>query len=273
MEFLKKVKGLSVLMILSSLFISSAKAVELNDEDYARLNKVFSEASINAMTQEEVDKYLAADLENAKSETTYYKGVSHGNESYTWYEISKDEYDNSDSEIQPHATYIATEYKEVRISVIEGYDDVHIFDLYAKWKKMPAARSYDVIAFRFRNVALINGTQKGRQYYKKTGSAVYDHITYTSSSGNMKKTSQGFGVSMNLVDNSINALELELTCEGVPSGINPYVWGNYQHAVENVTLAQSQNYNISSAGYGNVINFDLSVEDHYDGMGGVYIAL
>ena len=36
----------------------------------------------------------------------------------------------------------------------------------------------------------------------------------------------------------------------VPSGINPYVWGNYQHAVENVTLAQSQKYNITSAGYG-----------------------
>mgnify|MGYP001110773243 CR=1 FL=1 len=260
-------------MILSSLFISTAKAVELTDEDYARLNKVFSEARISVMTQEEVDKYLAMNLENAKSETTYYKGVSHGNESYTWYEISKDEYDNSDSEIQPHATYIATEYKEVKITAIEGFENVFSFDLTAKWKKMPAARSYDVIAFRFRNIALIEGTQFGLQSYIKSGSNSYDHISYTTKSGNMKKTSQGFGISMNLVDNSISALELEISAEGVPSGINPYVWGNYQHAVENVTLAQSQKYNITSAGYGNVINFDLSVEDHYDGMGGVYIAL
>jgi hypothetical protein len=51
------------------------------------------------------------------------------------------------------------------------------------------------------------------------------------------------------------------------------VYGSYQHAITNVSLLQSQSYVISAAGLGYVFNFATSIEDYYDGMGGVDISL
>lgn len=270
---MKKLKGLASLMIMGSLFMGSAKAVELSTEDYARLRNVFSEGYISTMTQEEIDKYLEYDLENAKSDSIYYKGVSYNNGSYKWTEVSKDEYD-SESDIEPLSTYISTQYKEVSITyAYNDFADEYTFYLTANWKYMPAVRSYDVIAFRFRNVAIINGSQGGAQIFKRIGENYYDAVSYSPNGTNIQKLDQGFGISMNLVDDDINSLELNLHADGIKSGSSPYVWGNYQHAVTNVTLAQSKQYNISSAGYGNVLNFTTDMENKYDGMGGVYIAL
>ncbi|MEG0977092.1 MAG: hypothetical protein RSF02_00895, partial [Bacilli bacterium] len=54
-------------------------------------------------------------------------------------------------------------------------------------------------------------------------------------------------------------------------GNNPRIYGAYEHAVDNMTLAQSQNYEISSVGMGNVINFYSSSYDHYDNTPGLDI--
>ena len=47
-----------------------------------------------------------------------------------------------------------------------------------------------------------------------------------------------------------------------------YVYGTYQHATTNVSLATSKSYTISSSGLGGVLNHSYS--SYYGGMQGVY---
>ena len=88
----------------------------------------------------------------------------------------------------------------------------------------------------------------------------------------MVKKENGFGISMNLVD---AATEFQLDIEAIVKSTSKWatVYASYQHAATNVTLAQSKAYNISHNGYGEVINFATAVENYYDGMQGVSIAL
>lgn len=264
----------SVVTILILASASSVKAAEVKPEEYERLRNVFSDARISVMTDEEVEKYLEYDLENASTETVYYKGVSKNNESYTWTEVSEEEYNTGDISVSPDGTYYATTYKEECLSVVQSSSTgIYTFALRATWRYIPTVRSFDVIAFRFRNIAIYEGTQSGTQIYKKSGASSYSYVAYSPYGTNISKQEQGFGISMNIVDDDITALECSIEADGLASGSAPYVFGNYQHATKTVTLAQSQSYTISAAGYGNVINFAESIASKYDGMSGVYKAL
>ena len=77
---------------------------------------------------------------------------------------------------------------------------------------------------------------------------------------------------MNLVDVGTN---FDCDIEAIVKSTSKWatVYASYQHAATNVTLAQSKAYNISHNGYGEVINFATAVENYYDGMQGVSIAL
>lgn len=77
---------------------------------------------------------------------------------------------------------------------------------------------------------------------------------------------------MNLVD-AATGFQLEIEAIVVSTSKWATVYASYQHAASNVTLAQSKAYNISHNGYGEVINFATAVENYYDGMQGVSIAL
>lgn len=268
---MRKVK-FAFLIAVTTLGISSVKAVDIKPEDYNRLRLVFSDARISAMTEEDVNKYLEYDLENAEKSTIYYKGVSKNNDSYTWKEVTEEEYNSE--EVTPFSTTVTTNYKTLNLSVFHNAsDDVYDFYLQANWKYVPKVRSFDVIGFRFYNIAIINGSQTGTQAYKKKGEAYYDTIVYSANGKNISKQSNGFGISMNLVDDDIDDIELSIDASGLKSSSVSHVYGSYQHATENVTLAQSQQYTISAAGYGSVINFATAQEDKYDGMRGVEKAL
>ena len=136
---------------------------------------------------------------------------------------------------------------------------------------MPAARSYDVLAFRFYNVALYTDSQTGTQLFRIEGDDInhLSHVDYGPNGTNIKKYGQNFGISMNLVNNDINYLELSIDCLGKPSSSNPQVWASYQHAITDISLTQSQNYTISAAGMGKVINYDPSVVNYFNEMPGL----
>lgn len=273
---MSKMKMLMTLIVTGLVFsVNSVKAI--SDEEYNRLKLVFSDAKISTMSEEEKINYLTKyNLENAITSSVYFKGVSNNNnnDSYTWTEITKEEYEQ-EKEIAPYSNYYSTNYKEESLVALpfQSNSKYYTFTLYANWFAMPAIRSYDVIAMRFYNVALISDTQNGMQKYRKKGASSHSSVDYSPNGTNISKQDAGFGISMNLVDDSIDYLHLEINCEGVVSGTNPHVYGAYQHAVSNVTLAQSKSYTISGAGYGNVINFSTSVQNKYDGMRGVDIAL
>ncbi|MDE6284886.1 MAG: hypothetical protein K2M17_04000 [Bacilli bacterium] len=270
---MKNWKVLATSILVGTLCMSSAKAVEISSEDYNRLRNVFSDARISVMTEEEVNKYLSYDLENTITEDVYYKGVSRNNESYTWTEVSEEEYEAVDPNIMPAATEVSTNYKRLAISATPLSGGTYSFYEVASWKYMPAVRSYDVIAFRFRNVAILTNSQSGLQAYKRAGDSAFSSIGYGPNGTNISKQDAGFGISMNLVDLSIDAIELSLSAEGMVSGSDPYVYGAYQHAIQGVTLAQSKDYTISGAGFGNVVNFSPTQQNKFDGMRGVEISL
>lgn len=116
---------------------------------------------------------------------------------------------------------------------------------------------------RFDGVSL-NGNISTSQYYKKSGT------TYIDNGKNIQTYSNGFGVSFLLPTGAISSLEEVVEFRYSGSG---RIYGSYQHAQKSVTLANSKKYTISAYGYGNVLNFDSSVKDSYDAMGGVDLSV
>lgn len=196
-------------------------------------------------------------------EVKYYKTVIDkiNNISYIK-EITQEEYDNVNG-ISLFSTNHETEYKKIIIK-----NNSNKINLTVEWKKNPAVRSFDVIALRGVGVTFdydsINGIQ---DYYLNNSKS---SIFYNSTSENVKLFSNGFGVSMNLVNGASN-YSLSLSINYFKDINNGTVYGTYQHSQRDISLSQSQRYTISANGYGGVLDFDSSVEDYFDGMGGVSI--
>ncbi len=190
--------------------------------------------------------------------------------------ITEEEYNNVDevnnSLITPY-NYAETNYKRLDIWVWDSGDDIYLGELELTWKIIPATRSFDVIAFRGQGMTVMEDSQIGNQSYWVND--VRHIISYAYNGTNIQKRDLGYGISMNLVNGSdVNGYVLYTSCifEKTASG-TAYVYGSYQHATENVTLAESQNYNISGAGLGNVIYFYGNTVTKYDNMPGVYVTI
>lgn len=190
--------------------------------------------------------------------------------------ITEEEYNNVDevnnSLITPF-NYAETNYKRLEISVWDSGDNIYLGELELTWKVIPATRSFDVIAFRGQGMRVIENSEMGAQYYWVND--VRHVISYAYNGTNIQKRDLGYGISMNLVNGSdVNGFVLYTSCifEKTASG-TAYVYGAYQHATENVTLAQSQNYDIHAAGLGNTIYFYDGLDAKYDNMPGVYVTI
>lgn len=257
--------------MLGLLITTNVKGATLTDAEYARLKLVFSDLRIATMSDEKAQEYLTYDLENTKKVSKYYK-VTETTNGTTSTEVTKEEATNATKNISAaKGVSHTTTYKNIQISAANGGNNVYLVDLTTLWLISPAIKSYDVIAMRTDDATVVDETQEGTQgYIYKNGTT--GHIDYSYNGTNMKIASNGFGISMNLLDAAhryecfISAL-VRATTEWAE------VYGSYQHAATNVTLAQSQAYTISHNGYGKVINFATAVQNHYDGMQGVSIKL
>ncbi len=196
-------------------------------------------------------------------EVKYYKTVIDkiNNISYIK-EITQEEYDNVNG-ISLFSTNHETEYKRI---IIKNNDNK--INLTVEWKKNPAVRSFDVIALRGVGVTFDYDSINGSQSYSLNNNV--SKIYYYNNSDNVKLFSNGFGVSMNLVNGASN-YSLSLNINYFKDVNNGTVYGTYQHSQRDISLSQSQRYTISANGYGGVLDFDSSVEDYFDGMGGVSI--
>ena len=198
-----------------------------------------------------------------KVEIKYYKTVIDKiNNISNTKEITQEEYDNVNV-ISLYSTNHETEYKKITIEDINRE-----IILTVEWKKNPAVRSYDVIALRGVGVTFDYDSIKGIQNYSLNNNV--SKIYYYNTSENVKLFSNGFGVSMNLVNGATNYC-LSLSINYFKDINNGTVYGTYQHSQRDISLSQSQKYTISANGYGGVLDFDSSVEDYFDGMGGVSI--
>jgi len=186
-------------------------------------------------------------------------------------ELTKEEYENfGNSDISPllndgSITYETTA-KELNMILLGGTTWNYI-TMSATWKYIPNTRSFDVIGFRGYGFEFMNGTQSGEQIYYLNN--FYNAINYAWNGTNIKRFDNGFGISMNIVNSDIQALQLTLEGDVKPTMSAPELFGSYQHAVADVTLAQSQNYTLDGVGLGGVFVFPYNTIQKYDGMSGV----
>ena len=262
---------IALTIMLSLLITTNVKGATLTDAEYARLRLVFSDLRIATMSDEKAQEYLSYDLEHNKKVSKYFK-VTKTTNGTTSTEVTKEEATNAaKNNTTTRATSHATTYKNIQITAMHGVANVYLMDLTTLWLISPAIKSYDVIAMRTDDASIIEGSQEGTQgYIYKNGTTGY--IDYSYNGTNMKRASNGFGISMNLLD-AAHRYECFITARVRATTEWAEVFGSYQHAATNVTLAQSQAYTISHNGYGEVINFATAVQNHYDGMQGVSIKL
>lgn len=265
-------KSIIATIIMLGIFLTnSVKGATLTDSEYARLKLVFSDLRIATMSDEDASRYLSYDLENSKKVNKYYR-VTKTTNGTTTTEVSEEEATNATKNTATtRATYYETTYKNIQIIATKAGKNTYLILLDNVWLKSPYIKSYDVIAMRTDDATVTEGTQEGTQAYIYTNGSV-GFVNYSNNGTNMVKASNGFGISMNLVD---AAKTYECTIEATVTATTEWatVYGSYQHAATNVTLAQSKSYTISHNGYGKVINFATAVQNDYDGMQGVSIAL
>lgn len=265
-------KSIIALTIMLGLFITTnVKGATVTDSEYARLRLIHSDMRIAAMSDEEAQEYLSLDLENSKKVSKYYR-VTETTNGTTTTEVSEEEAMNATKNMTTRGTLHTTTYKNIQIISTPGsVKNNYIIDLITLWLKTPYIKSYDVIAMRADDASVIEGTQRGSQTYNTTsGSSGY--VNYSYNGTNMVNNSNGFGISMNLVDAG-SIFECSITATVTATTEWATMYGSYQHAATDVTLAQSKSYVISHNGYGEVINFATAVQNYYDGMQGVSIGL
>lgn len=266
-------KSVAAFALMLLLFVTtSAKAATLTNEEYSRLKIIFSDARIATMSNEDAQRYLSYDLENSNIVSKYYRVTETANGTVSA-EVTKTEAEEASQATNNNLTRGAsyrTTYKNIQISSTKISTNNYYINFYTNWLLTPKVKSYDVNAMRVDDATIVAGTQKGTQNYRINGN--YAEISYSYNGTNMVNQSNGFGISMNLVD---AATGFQLEIEAIVTSTSKWatVYASYQHAASNVTLAQSKSYNISHNGYGEVINFATAVENYYDGMQGVSIAL
>ena len=271
LEQLKKIiMTISILLVM--IISTNVKAANLTDEEYARLRNVFSDTRISFMSDEEAARYLSYDLEHSNKVSKYYKVTETTNGTITT-EVSKEEAitaAETENNISPTATYHTTSYKNIGISTTQLSTNKYLIYLTNEWLITPRVKSYDVIAMRVDDATIKSGSQVGMQAY--TANGVTDVVNYSYQGTNMVLSSNGFGISMNLVD-AASGFTCEIQAIVTATSQWATVYGSYQHAMTAVTLAQSKSYTISHNGYGKVINFATAVQNDYDNMRGVSIEL
>ena len=250
---------------------TNSNGVVIPIDVYLDMHKMFPDVYIESITQDEYDELedLEIDYDSATTQIKYFKteiNTVTGNVTNT--EISELEYmqAGTNNGNEPQATVIETGYKKVSLSASKAGNGAYAA-LNAHWKVMPATRSFDVSAMRFQGATKINGSQNGKQFYTAGGTS--SHVSYTANGTNINNQSNGFGISMNLVDNA-TAIDCFISTSLSVSSWPVIVNASYQHATTNVSLATSKSYTLSASGLGSTIAFTGNISSYYDGMGGVY---
>lgn len=271
---LKYLKYFSLTFVIATLCLITNVKASISDEDYARLREIFSEYRLSIMSEEELERLANGEL---NVQEKLYQWTESINGTMTYVEVDPNLYVeiNPENSISNYSTSIGTTYYESnykRIQIIDSYvgNNVHYLKVYTQWLVTPATKSFDVTAMRVEDATVVEGTQDGVQTYWANGD--YDFINYSPNGTNIRKQSNGFGISMNLV-NDASYFETDISADIIATGEDATVYGTYQHAVTNVTLEQSHSYNISHNGFGSVLNFATGVRGYYDGMQGVYVTL
>ena len=215
------------------IFYENDKGVTFTKEEYDYISYMFWDGYQDVMTQADYDKYIDYDLINSTK-----KG--------------KVVYEPVDT----RATYI--EDRASRLEISYACDSDCFVSVTYTWKVNPTVRSYDVMGAYLYNTELKNTpstsilSNQGRQFF-----------------GNYRYFDNGFGISMQLPQYASD-LKVNQNFRVEEQGT---VYASYQHAMRNISLANSENYTLSRSGYGGVFEFAGVAANTYDRMNGVEITL
>lgn len=258
-------------------YITNQNGVRISMTDYNLLTNIYSDAYIQTMTNEDYENFKAKNINInnlVKSEKYYKTEIDHLNNVVTNTEVTENEFNNYNPNIQTLSVsnFVETQYKKLSLTLSDnhnGYGDIFVGLL---WKMIPSTRSFDVIAVRYVGMTDVDGTQYGRQIWGTNGN--YSYVEYGWNGTNINRQDNGFGISMNITnDSTINYLENYIGSAVEFTGNFQWAGASYQHATSNTTLAQSKSYTLAENGKNGVILFTGNIGEKYDNMPGVYCEL
>lgn len=258
-------------------YITNQNGVRISMTDYNLLTNIYSDAYIQTMTSEDYENFKAKNINInnlVKSEKYYKTEIDHLNNVVTNTEVTENEFNNYNPNVQTLSVsnFVETQYKKLSLTLSDnhnGYGDIFVGLL---WKMIPSTRSFDVIAVRYVGMTDVDGTQIGRQIWGTNGN--YTYVNYGWNGTNINRQDNGFGISMNITnDSTINYLENYIESAVEFTGNFQWAGASYQHATSNTTLAQSKSYTLAEDGKNGVILFTGNIGSKYDNMPGVYCEL
>lgn len=258
-------------------YITNQNGVRISMTDYNLLTNIYSDAYIQTMTSEDYENFKAKNINInnlVKSEKYYKTVIDHLNNVVTNTEVTENEFNNYNPNIQTLSVsnFVETQYKKLSLTLSDnhdGYGDIFVGLL---WKMIPSTRAFDVIAVRYVGMTDVDGTQWGRQIWGTNGN--YSYVEYGWNGTNINRQDNGFGISMNITnDSTINYLENYIESAVQFTGNFQWAGASYQHATSNTTLAQSKSYTLAEDGKNGVILFTGNIGSKYDNMPGVYCEL
>ena len=258
-------------------YITNQNGVRISMTDYNLLTNIYSDAYIQTMTNEDYENFKAKNINInnlVKSEKYYKTVIDHLNNVVTNTEVTENEFNNYNPNVQTLSVsnFVETQYKKLSLTLSDnhnGYGDIFVGLL---WKMIPSTRSFDVIAVRYVGMTDVDGTQIGRQIWGTNGN--YTYVNYGWNGTNINRQDNGFGISMNITnDSTINYLENYIESAVEFTGNFQWAGASYQHATSNTTLAQSKSYTLAEDGKNGVILFTGNIGEKYDNMPGVYCEL
>ena len=258
-------------------YITNQNGVRISMTDYNLLTNIYSDAYIQTMTSEDYENFKAKNINInnlVKSEKYYKTVIDHLNNVVTNTEVTENEFNNYNPNIQTLSVsnFVETQYKKLSLTLSDnhnGYGDIFVGLL---WKMIPSTRAFDVIAVRYVGMTDVDGTQWGKQIWGTNGN--YTYVNYGWNGTNINRQDNGFGISMNITnDSTINYLENYIGSAVQFTGNFQWAGASYQHATSNTTLAQSKSYTLAENGKNGVILFTGNIGEKYDNMPGVYCEL
>lgn len=221
-----------------SIYYTNPNGVELTRDEYVFLQSFFFERYPEIMTMDDYNEFVDLDIMNGEIQTA--SSLIPG----TFGNVNL-----------PQGSYYSTANKSIEIT--SSCTTNCYISITANWINNPAIRSYDVIGAYLSGVSLL----------------AHNHTYVSTSSGyssysNLKTASNGIGNSVKLLSgNNVYINQMITVSRGGT------VFGSYQHAMQNVTLATSKNYSFSLGGYGSVFSFYGSASGVYDAMSGVNLSV
>lgn len=222
-----------------NVFYTTPNGIELTEEEYKFLTTFFWKEYPDIMTEEQYQDFVSRDLLTKQLK------------------IKKVEIPDSPFGTPTRSPSHSDPAKTLQIGSI--CSTTCYTSLVATWTASPFTRSYDVIGAYFSGNAL-SSHQATYVYSDATGAISYS---------NLKTATNGIGNSVKLPSVGENII-VNILFNATPNGT---IFGSYQHAMQDVTLPVSQEYNFSLGGYGNVFDFYGNAAGKYDHMAGVDITV